>query len=228
MKTMIKNIKLLDGKEVNILIENGLICDISNNMFEGYDQVIDGENNYIIPGLTNAFFDGKLADCEKLLCQGITNVFDFSMDVSVTKWLLQNNLNVVCVINVDNNFQLKNEIFDNKIKELQEIGVKEIAFYLKNPNEIFDEIYEFCVRYAHDKNILLISGASENLENVGEIDNEYKMSPISLLESYGFFDKKCVLIDCVSVDKDDVKNVLINYQMMQFVIHGVSHSQLKQ
>lgn len=211
MKTFIKNAKLLNGNDINILIENGIITDISNSEFKVFDNEIDCGNNYIIPGLTNGFFDGNIKDCENLLVQGITNVFVKNEDVSTIKWLIQNKFNIVSVININNEMQLNSKYFDNKIEKIKEIGVKNFAFHLKNPNEIYDEIYEFCVKYAHENNLLLISGASENLENVGEIDNEYKMSPISLLESYGFFDIKCMLVDCVCVDKDDVKNVLVNY-----------------
>lgn len=45
----------------------------------------------------------------------------------------------------------------------------------------------------------------QNLEEVGKIVNKYKMSPCEVLESFGFFDRKCMLYGLNFFDKDDQK-----------------------
>ena len=62
MRTIIKNINVFDGKNAklqekqNIVIEDNLVADIFSGEFsdEGVDRVIDGNEQYAVPGLTDA------------------------------------------------------------------------------------------------------------------------------------------------------------------------------
>lgn len=100
MKKLIKNVNVFDGKNVkvanhqNIAITDNLVTEIFSGDFseEGFDEVIDGKNQYAIPGLTDAHvhlgkthIDGASASYDaiigsvvagKLLDHGITTVRD--------------------------------------------------------------------------------------------------------------------------------------------------------
>lgn len=50
----------------------------------------------------------------------------------------------------------------------------------------------------------------QNLEEVGKIVNKFNLSPVSLLEEYGFLDRKCFCLGLNFIDKDD-QNLLKSY-----------------
>ena len=54
--------------------------------------------------------------------------------------------------------------------------------------------------------------ASETLTEVGITDNKYQMTPIALLESYGFFHSPAVLAHCVHCDRDDIE-IMSKYEI---------------
>ena len=100
MRTLIKNVNVFDGRNSqvrsnqNIVIENNLVKEIFSGEFseEGFDHIIDGKNQYAIPGLTDAHvhlgkthIDGATPRYDsivgavvasKLLDHGITTVRD--------------------------------------------------------------------------------------------------------------------------------------------------------
>lgn len=100
MKKLIKNVNVFDGKNSkiaehqNIVITDNLVTEIFSGDFseEGFDEIIDGKNQYAIPGLTDAHvhigkthIDGADASYDaiigsvvagKLLDHGITTVRD--------------------------------------------------------------------------------------------------------------------------------------------------------
>ena len=90
------------------------------------------------------------------------------------------------------------------------MGVHDVILYAANPNVSEELNYSELLKCANATGCLLATKVSETLEDVGEIDNQFSLSPIGLLESYGFLDKKHMLINCVYADKDDV-NLLANY-----------------
>jgi 5-methylthioadenosine/S-adenosylhomocysteine deaminase len=67
-------------------------------------------------------------------------------------------------------------------------------------------------KYAIKHNLVKSTHISETLSEVGIIDSKYQMTPIGLLESYGFFDSPCVLAHCVHCDKDDIE-IMKNYEI---------------
>ena len=52
----------------------------------------------------------------------------------------------------------------------------------------------------------------QDLEEVGKAVNRYNMSPVSILESFGFLDRKCLVYGLNFIDKDDQK-LLKDYEI---------------
>ena len=210
MKTLIRNV-IVNNNKVDILIEDKKISEIGSNLIINANKVINGKGCYALSGNCNCFFDGGLEDCDKLLCQGVTTVFDFSNDNLVTRKLVQLGLKVFTAVGDFTGANVIDESYlDLEVKRVIELGVVAPIIYLANPNIEDESQYSEAIKYAKKNNYLISTSVSEYLEDVGEIDNQYGMSPIALLESYGFLDYKNLLIDCVFVDKDDV-NILNNY-----------------
>ena len=208
---LIKNVKLLNEENVDVLIDKNKIIDISKDINVKIDNVIDAGGMYVLSGQVNAYFDGTLKDASRLLSQGVTAVYDFANDEKVTKYLVDSGIKVYKAIGDFNGQTLIDENFINtEVKKWLSVGVKNIILYALSPNMSEESTYEILLNYASKKGYLLATHASENLEDVGEIDKVYGLSPIGLLESYGFFDFKNMIIDCVYVDKDDVE-LLKNY-----------------
>ena len=213
MKTLIKNAKLIDGKSVDILIENGIVVRIGNGRNISADVVIDADGKYAVSGCVNAYFDGNIDEASKLLSQGVTTVFDFSNDDKITKYLIDKGIKVFKAIGDFDGETLLNESFlEQQVENNKKLGVVKSILYLKNPNESEGDNFNTVITNASKNNFIVATHVSETLENVGEIDKEFGMSPIGLLENYGFLDRKCLLIDCVYVDKEDVE-ILNNYDV---------------
>lgn len=75
--------------------------------------------------------------------------------------------------------------------------------------ELFSSISDFCARA--DMPICISIGS--NLEEVGRLVNGYNMSPVEVLESFGFLDRKCFVYGLNFIDKDDQK-LLKDYCIM--------------
>ena len=67
-------------------------------------------------------------------------------------------------------------------------------------------------KFANSTGYVKSTHASETLNEVGMCDSKYGMTPIALLESYGFFDSPCVLAHCVHCDRDDIE-IIKNYNV---------------
>lgn len=203
MKKII-NAKLINNNDIEILIDNGKIIKIAPKIAEDC-MTIDAKGGYVISGLTNCYFDGAVKDVERLLSQGITSVFDFSFDEAVTKTLISKGLKVFKAVG-DNNGEivLSKDMLLKDIERYKKMGVEDIILYAINPNLTEESNYAELINLASEKGYLLATNASETLEAVGEIDNQYSLSPIGLLESYGFLDKKHMILGCVYADKEDV------------------------
>lgn len=112
MKILIKHVNVFDGKHSalergrNIIIDGSLVTEITKDQVseEAFDQVIDGRDQYAIPGLTDAHVHlGKVHSkeaprdygiiissliCKKLLDHGITTVRDAGGLTEGLKWAI--------------------------------------------------------------------------------------------------------------------------------------------
>lgn len=48
-------------------------------------------------------------------------------------------------------------------------------------------------------------GFGKSLDEVGLLDQRYKLSPARILEDFGFLDRECYLLGCNFIDKDDLE-----------------------
>ncbi len=206
MKTLIKNV-YIDEKECDILIDDRIISKISPNISDTSDLVIDGLGLNAFAGNCNCYYCGQ--PVEELLSQGITSVFDFSRNLNTTKKLVESGIKVYGVIDVSGEVVDEN-LLNQRVGEINAVGVKAPIIYLKNPNTEDESQYAEVIKFSKKYGYLMATSVSENLDDVGEIDKTYGMSPIELLESYGFLDFKNLLVDAVYVDKEDVE-ILKNY-----------------
>lgn len=63
------------------------------------------------------------------------------------------------------------------------------------------ELSDFCGQL----NIPIMISLGRDIEEVGILVNRYKMSPVELIESFGFLDRECYLYGLNYIDKDDQK-----------------------
>ena len=78
----------------------------------------------------------------------------------------------------------------NEVNKITNYGIVKPILYVKNPNECEEDNYSEIINFANQYGYLIATHASETLESVGEIDKQYGLSPIGLLENYGFLDRK--------------------------------------
>ena len=89
------------------------------------------------------------------------------------------------------------------IGERTMLDIENILDY--NQNTLSD-LSDFCAR----SDVPLAIEVASDLENVGKIVNMYKCSPVEVLESFGFLDRKCFVYGLNYIDKDDQK-LLVDY-----------------
>jgi cytosine/adenosine deaminase-related metal-dependent hydrolase len=209
MKKII-NAKLINNENVEILIHGNKITKMARKVVEAC-PIIDAQGGYVMGGIVNSFFNGTIQDVERLISQGITSVFDFSFNDAVTNKLIEKGIKVFKAIG-DNNGEtlLSRDYLLKDVVKFQQMGVEDIILYVINPNLAEESNYTELINLASEYGYLLVTNVSETLEDVGEIDNQYSLSPIGLLESYGFLDHKHLLVGCVYADKEDV-NILSSY-----------------
>ena len=66
-----------------------------------------------------------------------------------------------------------------------------------------EERFAKAIKLAKKYNEIVSTHMSETLTEVGNCDKEFKMTPVKLLENYGFFDTKALVYHAVHLDKED-------------------------
>lgn len=66
-----------------------------------------------------------------------------------------------------------------------------------------EERFSHAIKLAKKYNEIVSTHMCETLTEVGNCDKEHKMTPVKLLESYGFFDTKAMVYHAVYLDKED-------------------------
>ncbi len=232
MKILFKNATIYtlnNNSEVlyntDLLVCDGVIAQINKNINVSADRTIDCANKLLMPGFVNAYFnDGAVKKDTYKQCannylhmvkNGITTCFECTSnprdavmamaDVGIRGFIAVGGITGKEIIDTDTVY--------NQVKDLQKINphVNPILF-AKNVNECNEDVFSTLVKCATKFNWVLSTQCSRTLEEVGDIYNKYGLTPVGLLESYGFFDTKCVLLHCVHCDKEDV-DILSNYDV---------------
>lgn len=218
-KLIADNIIDLKGK----ILMPGFINTHCHNAMSLFRGIGEGANfgdwwyNYIRPieiKITGEdVYTGTKLSIYEMIKAGITTTVDLYMFPEYVAKAI-NECGIRGYISVGPEFN-KHKTYKQIEKEAQEICkiggnlVKPIAF-AHAPYSIDEVEFGELIKYAEKNNIVLSTHVSETLNEVGECHKKTGLTPIGLLESYGFFDHKCLLSHCVQLDKEDI-SILKNY-----------------
>lgn len=202
------------------------------------DFEIDLDGALVIPGLNNMFcFPYSLG----INSSEIVNSNDFEMSISYVKNRIENNLDskslnqqflaggiaISGIIDCNNfkDFDFNTIRFISFDSNLEENVVKKIVESSKiKPILLLDDILKFSdedilkfIQISNKFNLVIAVRVSKTLEIAGEIDKQTGLSPISYIESLGLLDRKCILLDCTVLDKEDI-NLLSQYTSVSVAI----------
>lgn len=204
------------------IVMPGLInthCHLAMTLFRGYAENSNFNNwwmEYMRP-LEDKLEEG---DCYygatlgmmELLKNGVTTVADFYLNPTETARAcidtgIRTNIGIGAITGreVLSDESLEKDMTDISISPLIKPILYAHSLYSCDESQ-FNELNKFAIKHSLVKS----THASETLMEVGLMDSKYGMTPIALLESYGFFDKPCVLAHCVHCDKKDIE-IMSNY-----------------
>ena len=220
--------ELEDGAEVidangNIIMP-GFVnthCHLAMTLFRGYGENSNFKNwwvDYMRPleeklEIGDCYYGATLGMLE-LIKNGVTTVADFYMHPEETvKACIDTGIRANIGIGAITGKEILSQ--ESLLDEMNAISksplIKPILYahslYSCDESQ-FNELNKFAVEH----NLIKSTHASETLTEVGIIDNKYNMTPIALLESYGFLDSPTILAHCVHCDKDDIE-ILANYDV---------------
>ena len=191
MKTLFKNCRLLNFDndrldDVDILVIDERIEKISPYIEDKEATIVDVENNLVIPTFSNCFFRSSHAVCNSYLGE----MKDFAPEEKkvLKDFITRKNILAGAVHFYDFDSEIP-FVFLDKVEEKSEKELEDIGFNLKN--QIFIKI-------------------GQNLKEMGEINSQSKMMPSEYLESFGFLDKKSVVVGGNCFEKDELE-IFSNY-----------------
>jgi len=196
-------------------------CHLAMTLFRGYAENSSFKNwwiDYMRPledkiELDDCYYGATLGMLE-LIKNGVTTVADFYMNPQETaKACIDTGMRVNIAIGAITGQEILSQESLSKDMEMISISplIKPILYahsvYTCDESQ-FNELNKFAIA----NNLIKSTHASETLTEVGIIDNKYNMTPIALLESYGFLDSPALLAHCVHCDKDDIE-IMKNYRV---------------
>lgn len=212
--------EVIDAKG-NIVMP-GLInthCHLAMTLFRGYAENSNFNNwwlEYMRPledklEIGDCYYGATLGMME-LLKNGVTTVADFYLNPNETARAcvdtgIRTNIGIGAITGreVLSDESLEKDMKDVSISPLIRPILYAHSLYSCDESQ-FNELNKFAVKH----NLIKSTHASETLREVGLMDSKYGMTPIELLESYGFLDTPCVLAHCVHCDKND-SEIMSNY-----------------
>jgi len=197
-------------------------CHLAMTLFRGYGENSNFNNwwiDYMRPleeklEQDDCYYGATLGILE-LLKNGVTTVADFYLNFDETaKAVCDTGIRAnIAVGAITGREVLSEESIKEQIKAiaLNNDLIKPILYahsvYSCDESQ-FGELNKFASKYK----LIKSTHASETLKEVGTIVNKYNMTPIALLESYGFFDTPSILAHCVHCDRDDIE-IMSNYDI---------------
>lgn len=196
-------------------------CHLAMTLFRGYGENSNFNNwwmDYMRPledrlEKDDCYYGATLGILE-LLKNGVTTVADFYLNYDETaRAVVDTGIRANIAVGAITGREVLSEEF--LLGEIKKITVSDLIKPILYAHSVytcdesqFGELNRFASKY----NLIKSTHASETLKEVGTIYNKYNMTPIALLESYGFFDSPSVLAHCVHCDRDDI-DIMRNYDI---------------
>ncbi|MBE5757520.1 MAG: amidohydrolase [Clostridiales bacterium] len=188
-------------------------CHLAMTLFRGYGENSNFENwwlDYMRPledklEPKDCYYGATLGILE-LLKNGVTTVADFYINghetaQAVVDTGIRANIGVGAITGRE---VLSEEWLDEEIRKINKNELITPILYAHSVYSCDESQYAELNKYAVKHNLIKSTHISETLREVGIVDVKYQMTPIALLESYGFFDSPCLLAHCVHCDRDDI------------------------
>ncbi len=153
---------------------------------------------------------GTLLSCLEFAKNGITTINDnyHFCDYSAKAF---KDFGIRAVVGIDQRYSMK-KFLNEKELELKYLEMSKLSplitpsLYCHSIYNADENMFSAIQKLAGKYNGIVTTHASETLEEVGKCASQNDdMSPIELLESYGFFDKKAVVYHATNVDETDIQ-----------------------
>ncbi|MBE5738236.1 MAG: amidohydrolase [Clostridiales bacterium] len=216
-----------EGEEIDIkgnILMPGFVnthCHLAMTLFRGYAENSNFNNwwlDYMRPledrlEVDDCYYGAMLGMLE-LIKNGVTTVADFYINPTETaKATVDTGIRTCIGVGAITGREIISEEFLDK--EIENICVSEIIKPLLYAHSLYscdESQFSEITKYAMKHNLIKSTHLSETLKEVGDIATKYNMTPVELLESYGFFDSPSILAHCVHCDKSDIE-IMKNYDI---------------
>lgn len=196
-------------------------CHLAMTLFRGYAENSNFNNwwfDYMRPledklEVDDCYYGAMLGILE-LIKNGVTTVADFYINPRETaKAVIDTGIRTNIAVGAITGREIISEEFLDK--EVEDISVSEVIKPILYAHSLYscdESQFAELNKYAIKHNLIKSTHASETLKEVGDIASKHDMTPIELLESYGFFDSPSILAHCVHCDKNDIE-IMSNYDI---------------
>jgi len=196
-------------------------CHMAMTLFRGYAENANF-NNWWIDNMRpledkiepkDVYYGATLGALE-LIKNGVTTVLDVYLNPEETAQAvidtgIRANIGVGAITGSE---VISKEYLDEEISKINKSELIKPILYLHSVYSCDESQFAEINKYAEENGLIKTTHASETLKEVGDIHNKYGLTPIGLLESYGFFDSPSILAHCVHCDRDDIE-IMSNYDI---------------
>ncbi len=196
-------------------------CHLAMTLFRGYGENSNFKNwwfDYMRPleekmELEDCYYGATLGMLE-LIKNGVTTVADFYMHPEETANAcidtgIRTNIGIGAITGKEILSQ------ESLLEDMEMISLSPLIKPILYAHSLYscdESQFNELNKFAAEHNLIKSTHASETLTEVGIIDNKYNMTPIALLESYGFLDTPTILAHCVHCDRNDIE-IMSNYDV---------------
>ena len=158
----------------------------------------------------NDVYYGSLLACLEFAKNGITTINDnfYFADHSAKAFA---DAGIRAVVSVSQRYSPKKFLSKQQLEELfkKVLSTGNLIssnFYCHSVYNADENMFEVINQLAKEYDTFVSTNASETLEEVGKCASQNNdMSPIELLEDYGFFDRKSLAIHCTNTGENDIQ-----------------------
>jgi len=210
-----ENSEVIDAKG-NIIMP-GFVnthCHLAMTLFRGYGEnsnFADWWIDYMRPlenklELEDCYYGATLGILE-LLKNGVTTVADFYLHPEETaRAVVDTGIRANIAIGaITGGEVLNSEILQSEVDKISISPLIKPILYAHSVYSCDESQFAELNKFANISGLIKSTHASETLLEVGNIHSKHGVTPIGLLESYGFFDTPSILAHCVHCDKDDIE-----------------------